>query len=81
MTVESTWYEKLSGRPCANLGDELGPMLLLKLSGAEYIESRYDGMDVVIIGSVLNFLTKKYYKSVVKVGNYYNVTVWGTGTK
>ena len=67
--------------PCANLGDELGPMLLLKLSGQEYIENRYDGMDVVIIGSVLNFLVKKYDSTVERVGNYFNLTVWGAGTK
>ena len=67
--------------PCANLGDELGPMLLLKLSGQEYIENRYDGMDVVIIGSVLNFLVKKYNMTVARVGNHFNTTVWGAGTK
>jgi hypothetical protein len=68
-------------QPCANLGDELGPMLLLKLSGQEYIENRYDGMDVVIIGSVLNFIVKKYDLTVGRLGSHYNITVWGTGTK
>lgn len=66
---------------CANLGDELGPMLLLLLSGKEFIENRYDGMDVVIIGSVLNFLVTNHENSVKQVGSHYNVTVWGTGTK
>lgn len=87
--IATSWFQpnvtkfcgNLTDKPCANLGDELGPMLLLKLSGAEYIESRYDGMDVVIIGSVLNFMVKKYNDTVRRVGNYYNVTVWGTGTK
>jgi hypothetical protein len=67
--------------PCANVGDELGPMLLLALSGQEYIEHRYDGMDVVIIGSVLNFLVKNYPETVNRVQTFFNTTVWGTGTK
>eukprot|EP00956_Cyclotella_meneghiniana_P031590 scaffold83358_cov94-Cyclotella_meneghiniana.AAC.3 len=66
---------------CANLGDELGPMLLLKLSGNRVIERRYEGMDVVVIGSVLNHMVTNYENSVHKLGYYYNVTVWGTGTK
>lgn len=87
--IATSWFQpnvkkfcgNFTNEPCANLGDELGPMLLLKLSGAEYIESRYDGMDVVVIGSVLNFIVKTYNDTVVRVGNYYNVSVWGTGTK
>jgi hypothetical protein len=87
--ISTDWYKpdaaKVCGgridQPCANLGDELGPMLLLKLSGQEYIENRYDGMDVVIIGSVLNFIVQKYGKTAERLGSHYNVTVWGTGTK
>ena len=87
--ISTSWFRpnvtkfcgNLTDEPCANLGDELGPMLLLKLSVAEYIANRYDGMDVVIIGSVLNFMVKKYNDTVRRAGNYFNVTVWGTGTK
>lgn len=67
--------------PCANLGDELGPMLLLKLSGQNEIENRYDGMDVIVIGSVLNYMVSNYPATVKRVGSYHNMTVWGTGTK
>jgi hypothetical protein len=45
--------------PCANLGDELGPMLLLKLSGSNIIEKCYDGLDVVVIGSVISFMVSQ----------------------
>lgn len=87
--ISTNWFRpnvtkfcgNFTDQPCANLGDELGPMLLLKLSGVEYIENRYDGMDVVIIGSVLNFIVKKYNDTVRRVGTYFNITVWGTGTK
>ena len=67
--------------PCANLGDELGPMLLLALSGQEYIEHRYDGMDVVIIGSVLHSLVTNYPNTVNRIQSFFNTTVWGAGTK
>ena len=66
---------------CANLGNELGPILLLKLSRSNFIENRYDGMDVVIIGSVLNYMVTNYKATVKRVGSFHNVTVWGTGTK
>ena len=48
------------GDSCANLGDELGPLILSKLSGRKVVEKRYDGMDVVIIGSVVNFMVSNY---------------------
>eukprot|EP00804_Cyclotella_cryptica_P022084 CCRYP_011570-RC/>CCRYP_011570-RC protein AED:0.04 eAED:0.04 QI:408/1/1/1/0.66/0.5/4/363/440 len=87
--IATSWFQpdpaKFCGgqtlEPCANLGDELGPMLLLKLSGIKLIEKRYDGMDVVVIGSVLNYMVKKYSETVKRIGSYYNLTVWGTGTK
>lgn len=87
--IATNWFQPNVARfcgndssfPCANLGDELGPMLLLKLSGQKYVENRYDGMDVVIIGSVLNFIVTEYNRTVQKVGNYFNMTVWGAGTK
>ena len=55
-------------------------MLLLKLSGKSVIENRYDAMDVVVIGSVLNYIVANYGDTVKRVGHH-NVTVWGTGTK
>lgn len=70
-----------SKAPCANLGDELGPLLLLKLSGKKYIEKRYDGMDVLVIGSILNFVVSNYNATVRRIGSHHNVTVWGSGTK
>ena len=70
-----------SKAPCANLGDELGPILLLKLSGKKYIEKRYDGMDVLVIGSILNFVVSNYNATVRRIGSHHNVTVWGSGTK
>lgn len=87
--IATSWFqpdpEKYCGKntlePCANLGDELGPMLLLKLSGSKLIEKRYDGMDVVVIGSVLNFMVKKYNQTVKRIGSHHNLTVWGAGTK
>lgn len=66
--------------PCVNLGDELGPLLLLKLSGNNFLEKR-KSMDVVVIGSVLNFLVKKHGEREKEVGSNYNITVWGAGTK
>jgi hypothetical protein len=38
-------------------------------------------MDVVLIGSVLNYLVSNYNHSSKQVGSRYNTTVWGTGTK
>lgn len=87
--ISTSWFRpnvtkfcgNMTDLPCANLGDELGPMLLLKLSGQKYIENGERRMDVVIIGSVLNFMVKKYNETVGQVGSHFNVTVWGTGTK
>jgi hypothetical protein len=87
--IATSWFQpdpaKFCGghtsEPCVNLGDELGPMLLLKLSGSKVIEKRYDGMDVIVIGSVLNFLVKKYNETVKRIGSHHNLTVWGAGTK
>lgn len=66
---------------CANLGDELGALLLSKLSGNKVIEKRFDGMDVVVIGSVLNFMVSNYKVSTSRIKMSYNTTVWGAGTK
>ena len=66
---------------CANLGDELGALLLSKLSGDAPIEKRQEGMDVVVIGSVLNWMVSNYNVSVHRIGSSYNTTVWGAGTK
>jgi len=41
---------------CANLGDELGGLILSWLTGGSEIEKRSGGMDVVVIGSVLWYL-------------------------
>ncbi len=65
---------------CANLGDEIGGILLSWFSGSP-IEVRQDGMDVVIIGRVLNHIVSNYNRTVNKVGGRFNITVWGTGTK
>ena len=86
--ISTNWFRPESSRTCgdgsddlcANLGDELGPMLLLKLSGKSVIENRYDAMDVVVIGSVLNYIVANYGDTVKRVGHH-NVTVWGTVTK
>ena len=87
--ISTSWFRpnvtkscgNMTDLPCANLGDELGPMLLLKLSGQKYIENGEQRMDVVIIGSVLNFIVKKHNETVRQVGSHFNITVWGTGTK
>ena len=38
-------------------------------------------MDVVVIGSVLNFMVSNYKASTSRIKMTYNTTVWGAGTK
>lgn len=66
---------------CANLGDELGALILSKLAGGLPVEKRFDGMDVVVVGSVLNYMVSNYNASASRIGSRYNITVWGAGTK
>ncbi|KAL9183001.1 hypothetical protein ACHAXT_004788 [Thalassiosira profunda] len=65
---------------CANLGDEIGALLLSKLSGGTSIEKRYDGADIIVIGSVLNYMVSNYNASAKRIGSRYNTTIWGAGT-
>ena len=52
-----------------------------KLAGGLPVEKRFDGMDVVVVGSVLNYMVSNYNASASRIGSRYNITVWGAGTK
>jgi hypothetical protein len=64
---------------CANLGDEIGALLLHWLTG-QPIERRTRGPEHLIVGSVINWQIANYPVISQTVGAY-NISVWGTGTK
>ena len=68
---------------CANVGDEIGGFLVSYLSGGHPVEhvGIREMMDVVVVGSVLNYVMSSSNVNTHKMGGRYNVSVWGAGTK
>jgi pyruvyltransferase len=73
--LKSWWFRRNGGASAGNFGDELGPILVHRVSGWQVEYAPIPDCDLVSVGSILHTACK----TVAKQGTRDGVLVWGSG--